>query len=308
MALPANPLLTRSGVLGVAVETTLGTSALSSVTAPLNALISDISLVPTDFLAGGERIPDSRFMGRQPSAPAKRMAKLKFRHEVTHGDGVLTLLRGCNFSASGVAQSASTSWTGLSFKVWQGHDGTNGDILQMIGAMGTVTFTFSAGGGLVADWDFDGVWQAPASGGMPTDPTFPVVRYQRASTCTLGGAAIPNWASLVVNVGNDVQMRDTGTVAGGLHHAYVAQRSPTITFDTEANLIADYSPFASYLAGTEQALQVVLTDETNTLTIDCASTQITQVPSGDRGGRRTRSLELQGVNVSGNDDIKFTFA
>lgn len=308
MALPQNPLLTRSAVLGVAVETTIGTSALSSVTAPLNALITDVSLVPTDFLSGGERVPSSRFMGRQPSAPAKRMAKLRFKHEITHGDGVLTLLRGCMFSASGVGLSASTSWTGLSFKVWEGHDGTTGDILQMIGAMGNVTFTYSAGGGLVAEWEFDGVWQAPASGGMPTDPTYPAVRYQRASTCTLGAAAVPNWATMTVNVGNDVQMRDDGRVAGGLHHTYVAQRSPTITFDTEANLISDFNPFASYLAGTEAALQVVLTDETNTVTIDCASTQITQVPSGDRGGRRTRALELQCVNASGNDDIKFTFA
>ncbi len=309
MALPATPLLYRSKLLGCAVESTIGTSALSSVTAPLGMIVTDAKMVPVNFLEGGERKPISKFMGRHASALGKRAGRLTFRSEVRHGDGTLTLLRGCGFTSSGVPISKSTAWEGLSFKLWEPYDTSSGRVKQLTGAMGTVQFTFAAGQGLMADWTFDGVWNDPASSAGPAEtPITTVTRYTHASTATLASSAIPNFSTCTIDVGNTVSMRDDAKVAAGLLHGFVGDRDPTITFDFEAHLLADFNPFATLLAGTQQALSLVLTDGTNTLTIAAPKCQYRDIGDDARDTRLSDSLTLQACISSGNDEITFTFA
>jgi hypothetical protein len=316
MALPTYAKMHRTKLIGAAAETTYGTSVLGSVTTALAMHIVDAHMEPVDFLGGGERRPHGNFAGKLGSAVGKRMGRLRFREICRHGAGFTTLLPACWLKNAAGTYSPSTALSDqvcMSIKLWEKSGNAaaspNADYKALVGALGTFTQTFSAGEPLYRDWEFIGVWQTPTAEAMPTPTVAPTpLRYTHFSTLTIGGATVPKVNTVTFSLGNQLEMRSDDTVAPNLLHAYIVDRDPKFTFDFEAHLVADYDPFAKLTAGTLQALNAVLTDGTNTLTMTAPNLQRAELPSGQRSVASTVTETLDCVISSGNDEVTFAEA
>lgn len=301
------PLLKRKCLIGYAAESTFGTSAIASVTTSAGLLAYDAQLVPVDITSDGEREPDGHYLGQIVAVPGKRMGRLTFRHEVRHGDGYLTLLTFCGYAnATGYKPSSTFSnHKTASFKLWQ-----DGRYQGLIGAMGTAKFSYENGGRLFADWEFTGVYVTAAAEAMPAQaPVTALTKFgSTAPTLTIGGSATPLVANVEIDLGNIIGMREDVLQTSGYLHAVVDSRKPTVTLDFEAALVADYTPFATLVAGTSAALSIVFSNGTNTITFAAPALQYASVGTGSRGGRLTDPATFRCAASSGDDELSITAA
>lgn len=309
MAVTTPPLTMRRSLLGATIESTPGTAATVS-TALANSVIYDAKLVPDGLFDDGERRAMSNYAGRGVRVKGLQKGKLTFRLELRHGDALFTLLRAAGYVFSGSAQliMLPSSDLGdrdtLTFKLWEA-----GRVKSISGAQATSVKIAPAGAGqrVYAEFEFMGVWIAPEDDDMPSDPSVTTAAFRAAGmTLTEDSAAMPPVSTWEINLNPDTQPRLDVTAAAGLAMYLVEDRNPMITLDPEARLVDDYDAFGKLLAGDEEALQLVLTDGTNTLTIDAPKAQRLTVSDEARDNKRIDQIELECHNSSGDDDLKFT--
>lgn len=307
MALPAMALLQRKKLIGFALESTQGTSVLSSVTTANGILAYDAKMVPVDLTAQGERRPHGHYLGQIAATVGNQMGRLTFRHEVRHNDGFITLLQACGYAlnTSYKPSSSVANHKTLSIKLWE-----DGRMKALTGAIGTCRLSWSNGGFVTAEWEFIGVWQAPTAVSLPSQsPVTTVTKYlSAASTFTVGGATVPRVANGTIDLGNTISMREDFAVAAGLVHGVIEDRAPMVELDFEAHLIADFNPFSSLLAGTTAALNLVFSDGTNTLTVTAPALQYMNIGDESRGGRLTDPSTFRCCASSGDDELTFAMA
>ena len=236
---------------------------------------------------------------------------LKFKTELrgsgaTDIDAALAIiLQGCGllktvkvYTPTSVHASQKT----LAFAVYG-----DGKKKQLYGAMGT----FSAapdGGRIVLDCEFSGVWQAPTDVALPTvaySTRAPISWGYSSNAFSLAGQSI-KISTFTFDLGNQVVTRwDNGRVS----YSMITDRDPTMQIDPESDLVAGYDLYGAWLAGTEVAISLALTDGTDTVTLAATKFQYRPPTEGDRDGIMiddvTGQFNITAINV-GDDEFTLT--
>lgn len=161
----------------------------------------------------------------------------------------------------------------------------DGVIKKLTGAMGTFRIVCPAGRMVFVEWTFTGVWNAPVDGALlaPTYPTDLPIRYANA-TSTYDSVALCV-ENVTFDAGNNVILKECPSTASGFDYAVVTSRTPTITANPEATLIATDDPYGSWLSADEAVFTVTLDGPSDsTIEISADKAQITNVQEADRNG------------------------
>lgn len=305
MALSA-PLLTRKRVIKVTLETTKGTVAAPAT----DVLVFDLQINPTAPFE--QRKGSGLFLGNaSPGVLGERSGQCTFKAELL-GDGAHALnaglgilIQACGFVAT--VQSYTLSNTVAAQKCISIGVSEDGVFKELIGAMGEVSFDGEAGKRMMLSFDFKGIWVAPTDVALPAyAPSTRAPLCMQSGTFTLATLAI-KIAKFSLKMGNNVALRGDVTGVGGIAHAYIGDYDPEISIDPESDLVAGYDYFGAFLAGTEAAVSLVVTDATDIVTFTIPKVQYKAIKEGDRSGIQIYDLTGQ-CNITSatvNDAVKF---
>lgn len=308
MAEPYAPLLFRKKLLGGAEETTAGTAETISAALTGTAIDRSATMTPGTIFDAGKRMPIGNYLGQIQAAPGLYSATLSWEQELRYGDtfpAITTCFGYLNTAGTYKPTSIAASRKTWTFKLYE-----DGRVKLMSGCVGDAEFTFVNGSRAMMRANVSGIWNTqPTDAALPTQPTVNSLPWVvRAITLTVGGSAIANIARVGIRLGNTVVLRQNVTATSGIHHCYITERAPTVTLDTEARKKADYDLFGPYLLGTEVALNIVLNNGSNTLTITAPKMQRIQVEDTERDGILLDSLTFQLNASSGDDELTFAIA
>jgi len=308
-------LLKRVRVLAAKIETTSGTAeSLAAADCDFNAFDIDIQ-ANIDF----NQRPSQGSFSHLPGTLGPRGGTLSFKTEL-HGDGAAgtpewasTLLPACGFVESTGTFSPTTEAPGSNVKTVTVGVYENGLLKTLRGAAGNCKLIFPSGQPVMLEWTFRGVWQAPTDTAIiaPTYPTILPLRFANA-TLTLGGSSFGCLSNLEIDMGNNVILRECATPSdsSGYEAALITDRRVVGSMDPETVLVATNDHYGKWLSGSEEALNVVLTDGTDTITVNAPKTQRTNIQEGDRNGIQTDQIEFQ-CNKSaaaGDDELTIDFS
>jgi hypothetical protein len=102
--------------------------------------------------------------------------------------------------------------------------------------------------------------------------------------------------------------RADAAVTGGVISSIITNYDPAFSFDPEADVVANYDIYGIWLAGTEAAVSLLMTDGTVNVTLACPKMQFKAIPEGDRDGIQIYDAEGQCNHDSGNDAVSLTAA
>lgn len=237
-------MLTRETVIWVARETTLGTDPAMTSANGLLAYDVDIDIK-------GEVL--ERPVLRDTLSPIAGVIGMKevaltFKTELKGAGLTGTVpaipevgvpLSGCGFD-TGVYSGTSLIYSlvssedlinSLAFKVFLGSK----NIHKILDAKGTVKFNMNAGQYGVAEWSFQGLYNAIISGTSPSlaglGTTLPPIVYN--SGFQIGGFS-PVCSTAEIDLANDVIRRDSLNATYGVHSFRITGRKPMMTFNADA--------------------------------------------------------------------------
>jgi hypothetical protein len=304
------PLLSRLSVLAAKVEGTPGTletlttaeAAFNVMNAEFNASI-DVSVRP---IQGSFR--------KLSGVPGQRLATCTFSIELigTGAGGVPTwatvFLAGCGLvNTTGTVtprnEAPGTNVKTLTIALFEA-----GRVKRMRGAVGNVVFEFTPGQAVMANFTFTGVFDSIADTALivPTYPTLAPIR------CSNGAATINSVAQVFstcsFDVGNTLTVRPTITNAQGALHGIITDRTPMITIDPEATLIATSDIWGDWTGATTRALSLQFEDAADSITFAAPAVQRMTISNGEREGLRLDTQTLQCCRDGANAEFSITFA
>ncbi len=307
--MPNTPLkLGRRRIIRVDLETVQGTA-----TAPATAemLVYDAKIQPDDNMISRE--PDGEYGGRFKSARGPATCTATFRTEL-RSDGVSALdeglevcLQGCGMNLAGGVFSPQTlvaNQKTITIDVWR-----DGHYERCSGAMGNFELTGEFGKSVFLEFTFQGLYTELTDEAVPT-PTHNAAMPIRAAAATLTiGAYAPKISRFSVNPNNPVEAREDVTAAEAIGHYIIGPgRNYTIAMDPEDPAAATYDFRALWLAQTEAAVSLLLTDGSVNVTI--AAPKVQQMPPSEAARDSKLTYDMQGqCNVdSGDDELTITTA
>ena len=306
-------LLSKLTVLAAEIEATAYTAET------LVAADSNFNVYDPDLVANFEyrqRQSGNVFSNRQGTV-GPRAGTVTFRTDIT-GDGAGGVpgwadefLPACGFVKSAQVFSPSSEGPGSNVKTLTIGVYEDGRKKLLRGCMGTFKIILEAGQDAMIEWTFQGAWAAPVDEAIlaPTYPSELPLRFA-SSAFTLGGVS-QAVQRVEIDAGNTVIMREdpSASDATGFKGALVTDRNVNGTLDPEAALIATNDTFGKWLASTEEAMSIPLSDGTDTLTIALPKAQRTNIANGDRNGMRTDPITFEGNrDSSGDDELTLTFS
>jgi len=300
MALSA-PLLTRKKVIKVILEAEKGTK-LAGTTA---IMVFDLAINPTAPYE--ERKGTGLYRGpKETGVLGERSGTCNFSVELRADTaameaGLAILLQACGLKQTVQVyqvHSAPGDDKTISIDIWE--DGVK---KGLAGAMGNVTFEGEAGKRMMCNFEFTGIWQAVIDEALPAfaPAVYPPIRLQ-GGTFTLGGESI-KVGKFSLNMGNNVVMRGDVDGVGGIAHYAITDIDPVVSMDPEADLVAGYDFNGIWLAGTEAAVSLAVTDGTNTVTFTLPKVQARELTQGDREGIQIYEFTGQCNHDSGDDSV-----
>tara|TARA_Y100000593_G_C4308830_1_gene337256 strand:+ start:462 stop:1394 length:933 start_codon:yes stop_codon:yes gene_type:complete len=304
------PLFKNKMILGVKVESTKGTAV---VPVGGDAIIAyDVSFKKEVTMA--ERRGGGASLGHTHGQviDSTRAGRATFTTELK-SDGTSpywtnesqTLFNACGLSLSTATYTPSSSFsTHTTITLYQWLDGK---LYAIYGAMGTFTIKNESGGRVLVDWDFLGIWASPTDTSIPT-PTWetatPMRTNDSSGSLTVHSDSI-KVGSFSFDVGNEVGLREDVGAAGGAISAIITSRNPTCSIDPEDDTVANHDFYGKWLAGTQAALAIAVTDGTDTMTLTLPKFQYTELTQADRHGIAT--LDATGVAIQNSAaDDEFT--
>jgi len=307
------PLLKRRRILAGKIETTIGTAeTLTATEAAMN--IRDVEV--QSEIESIERPGQSAF-SPLCSSRAGDTGRVTFTTDLT-GDGAAgtplwasTFLPACGFVVATGTFSPNSAAPGSATKTCTIGVYQDGLFKRLKGCQGTAVINLPAGRPASIDFDFMGVWDAPTDVALLT-PTYPTVKPLRfvSSTLTLGGSGFTPLSSITIDLGNDIAMREDATTASGYISALIGGRRITGSMNPEATLVGTEDYYGDWIALTEQALSLTLTDGTDTVTIAAPKLQFTNVQEGERDNLQTDDIEFQCNRsaAAGDDELTIDFS
>jgi len=307
-------LLKRRRLLAASIEATSGTAEVLDAT---DAAFNAYDIVTTLDIPMDER--DGQAFGVMPSIPGGHKAKVAFKIDASW-DGTATepawadlFLPGCGWVKSSQVYTPRTEAPGSNVKTLTLETYTNGVKTQIYGAAGTFKLVCPTGKAAYFEFEFTGVWGGRSDVAIlsPTFPTDLPLRYAN-STTTWNSVALC-LATMTLDSGNEVTMRECATNTAGFHAAIITNRKVKVTGDPEGKLVATQDRWGALLASNEYALTWDLDGPTNSkITIAAPKAQVMSIAEGDRGGLMTDDIEWQcnrnGSTVDQEASITFTAA
>lgn len=302
MALSA-PLLTRKHVIKVILEAEKGTKLAGTQA----LLVYGLEIRPTAPFE--ERKGTGLYRGHaQTGVLGARSGSCSFSVELrgtgSQGmePGVAILLQACGLAKTvEVYQVHSTHSNDktISIDVWE--DGVKKGLR---GASGNVTFEGADGGRVMLNFELSGIWQAVIDEALPAfSPSTTAAMLMQGCTFTIATEAI-KISRFSLNMGCVVVPRyDVDAVGGIIYYMVTDYDGPIIGMDPEADLVAGYDYNGVWLALTEAAVSLALTDGTDTITFTIPKVQYREIPGGDRSGIKIYDITGQCNHSSGNDSV-----
>jgi len=285
------PLMSRKRTILVSLETDKGTAVPGATPALVEQLLTN----PT--CPWIEREGSGLFIGNgSPGVLGERSGECTFKAELL-GDGahhldagLAILLQASRFAKTAesyVPANADSTMKCVTIDVDE-----DGVFKRLSGAMADVSFDGEAGGRLILSFSFKGTWVVPTDVALPAyAPSTRAPLRLQGGTFTLATLAI-KVAKISLKMGNNVFMRGSLAGVGGIANHMITWGKPIISIDPEADLVAGYDYHGAYLAGTEVAVSLVVTDGTDTVTFTIPKIQYKEIKEGDRGG-------IQIYNITG---------
>ena len=304
------PLLSRLSVLAAKVETTPGTmESLAGADAAYNVMNAEFSAnidVSTRPIQGSFR--------KLSGVPGQRLATCTFSIELvgTGAGGVPTwatvFLAGCGLVNTTGTITPRNEAPGANVKTLSIALFEAGRVKRMRGAVGNVVLEFTPGQAVMANFTFTGVFDSIADVAIlaPTYPTLAPIR------CSSGAATINSvsqvFSSCSFDVGNTLTVRPTIANAQGALHGIVTDRTPIITIDPEASLLAGNDIWGDWTGATTRAFSLAFEDAADSITLAAPAVQRMTISNGDREGLRLDTQTLQCCRDGANAEFLITFA
>ena len=308
------PLKERVSQLAAKAEVTEGTAeALTAAEAILSRLISfdpDIELTELDLVSSS--------MSQFPGVAGKRMATITFETEFK-GSGVAgtapevaALFGACSMEETIVGGTSVTytpydnSNDGASITIAKYIDGKR---YLMAGCRGNFVLNMVAGEPAMITWTFTGVLEADSDTALLAAVTYDSTRSQpfiNASMTLDAYAAVVE--AIVIDMANDVALRDSVNGATGYLSAIIGNRLPTMTINPEDVLIATHDFWDDWENGTEVAFTATLGGTAgNICTITAPKVQYGKVGQGSRNGYAVNEIDAFLRRDSGGDELSLAF-
>jgi len=301
MALSA-PLLTRKRVIKVKLEITKGTKVAGDQAIYVEDLEIN-STSPYTSRKGTGLYRGTKEKGILGARSGQATFKAELRGSGSHGmeAGLAILLQACGLAkTTEVFQVHSThsSDKTISIDVWE-----DGKKKGLAGASGNVVFEGEQGGRMMCNFTFDGVWQAPIDEALPAyAPSTTTPMRLQGGTFTLATLAI-KIGKFSLDMGCAVVPRYDVVAAGGIAYYMITDYDSVVSMDPEADLVGGYDYYGIWLAGTEAAVSLALTDGTDIVTFTLPKVQYKELKEGDREGIQIYDLTGECHHSSANDSI-----
>ncbi len=302
------PLLQRKRLLQVKLESQKGTG----VTPDTDVLAYDFTCNPEEAFV--ERKLSGIVLGHTTkglpdgSGAGKISFKAEFRPAAaaaTLDAGLAILFQCCGLLKTSEVYTPTSVYT--SQKTCSIAFYKDGKKYTLTGCMGNLVLT-PDGGRLICEFEMSGVWAAPTDTALPT-PTYtagiPMRWGNSANAFTLNAVAL-YLSTFNFNLGNDVTPRVSG---GRILHYMITDRDPVIRLDPEEELCATYDAYAAWLAGTEHALSLAVSNGSYKVTLAVAKFQHRNPKEGEREGKMITEVTGQcNLNSAGDDEYSLTVA
>jgi hypothetical protein len=176
------------------------------------------------------------------------------------------------------------------------------------GVMGNVTLEGETGRKIMCNFDMQGIW------GAPTDIALPTASFGSAKPLIFAGGEFKvatvakKISKFRLDLGTVTILLLDGNTASGIAYATKTNHLPIFSCDFEAELVAANDHFGKKLAGTEEAISIIMKSNTDKATITIPKFQRTEIKEGDLEGRAI--FDTSGVcnPSSGDDNVSITFA
>ena len=307
-------MLKKKEVILVKIETTYNTDPTPATSA--NEVFVDSIEVSNEGLRMLERKGPKKTLGgyKPVYAGTLKAIKIALRARGSGAAGTAPefgpLLRACGFgetlNASTSAVYAPVSSGFESVTIYRYHDGK---LHKFTGCVGNVSlsqetgnfhvFTFNMVGHFVSETDvalatpsYDTTVPIPAIGG-----TFSIASY---------GAVI---GTLNIDMGNTIATPPDYNQTDGYGKCQITDRKVTGSIDPEDVLVATHDFYTKFTAGTAMAMTTSAIGPAagNKMALSLPAVVYTGVSEGDRDGVRTRLLEFEANESTGDDQITITF-
>ena len=172
------------------------------------------------------------------------------------------------------------------------------------GARGTVRFVFEPDSPSRAEFEFTGADFSVSDQGVFPDVSFPDII---APSFRGANFRIDSFSAIIsrceIDMANDIILRSDVNKESGYREAVIRGRRPTISFDPEDVLQADYDFFSRWKDGALVEASFKLEGGAgNTIQITCPKVQFQDINTAERDGIST--LEITGLLTGDDDEIQ----
>lgn len=302
-------------ILAVKTEGTPG-SAETLATADANVLARNLTFTP--LISSFERETRRGTYSVFPNVNGSQMATITFDLDLYGTDGSGTaagfdsLMKACRFTSTdpGTMRILTAASSPAPCTIgWY----VNGVRHQMYGALGNVVMNWTAGQPGVASFTMTGVLSAYS------DQTILVATFPTSSDApppflsagfSLGGLSSSEaiLSSVVIDMGNDVQMRADANNATGYKTAVIASSRPKLTVVAELTTAAEHNAQSIFAASTTAALAFAYGSSANKLSIAAPTVVMTGLTYPVQNGVQMMQIEglLGSVLAAGNNELVIT--
>jgi hypothetical protein len=310
----AAPLLMRRRVMAAKVQSAAGTPATLAA-ADVVANVYDLEIQPEIESFRRERLGG---FSHNPSVDGAEGGQVTFWTEL-HGDGANgapawadVFLASCGMPGSANVYKPSSDppeGSGSATKLLTIGFYEDGLYKQLADAMGNVRFVLTNGQRGRVEFTYTGVWTAPTDVAMLATSSLPTEVPMRmlGSTTLIGGSTPPPVQEVVIDLGNEVILREDTEDAAGYHSALIVNQDTRVTFNPEARKVADWNPHGVRKAKTATSLSVALTNSTDTATFAATNMTYLNVQGGNREGVQIDDIEA-GIDYTSGGDLSLTFS
>lgn len=195
--------------------------------------------------------------------------------------------------------------------------GGNSIAFPLLGSVGTFSDRLVAGQGCLTSFRLQGAlgtwvdltYQEGSLGATPTPPVLKSAALQLGS-----GNYAPRWANLGFDLGADIRPVESANASGAMAGYFINDRNPRLTFDPEADRVANFDWYGSMVAGTRHDLTFqVGTAQYNRRKYRfnasaAAGVQVVDMQPAARGGIQALTVTLLAtLSSAANDEMKIVY-
>lgn len=307
MVLSTRPILSKTKVVKIKIETTIG----EYIATDQAVYFEDATMVQTATFI--ERPGTGVYRGHNyPGVIGELSGQFTGKTEMKGTGsggcelGLAMLLQVCGLKQTAEVYQIHSDHTNdvtITIEMWE-----SGRKKTLTGVSGTVKITGESGGRIICDFTLDGTWIAPTDETIPAFvPSTAKPFMNKGGTFTIATNAI-KIATFTLDTGGVVIPRRDIAAASGIAYHMNSDLQPMFSCDPEAHIVASYDFHGVWLAGTEAAISLVLTNGIDKCTITLPKVQAREVPESDRDGILIHDFNGQCNHDSGDDSVALSFA